>query len=114
MSTVHPVVEINVRLYGDGYGAAGGRIPGGIKVAGNKDMDMDHIKVTIKQAPYSGLADTGAQTTGAGLGLVGTLGLRREDLVPVTMSLNTAVDAEILIIGAVFIEIVGKAETGEA
>ena len=47
------------------------------------------------------------------MGLVRTLGLRKEDLVPFIMSFNTVVDAEMLILGALFIEIVGKAETEE-
>ena len=63
--------------------------------------------VTIKQAPYSGLTDSGGQTTCAGMGLVRTLGLGKEDLMLVTMSLNTAVEAEMLIMGVLFIEIVG-------
>merc|ERR1711895_430033 len=82
----HPVVDVNVRLCGDGYGAAGVCMPGGTKVSDNKQI------VNIVQAPFSGLADTGAQTTCAGMSLVRALGLEQKDLIPVSMTLNTAVD----------------------
>ena len=103
----HPVVDVNVRLCGDGYGAAGVCMPGGVGVSENEQL------VTVMQAPFSGLADTGAQTTCSGLCLVRALGLQLEDLIPVTMTLNTAVEAEMLILGALFIEVVGMAEDGE-
>ena len=103
----HPVVEVNVRLCGDGYGAAGVSVPGGARVSDNTQI------VNIIQAPFSGLADTGAQTTCAGMSLVRALGLEQKDMMPVSMTLNTAVEAEMLILGAIFIEVVGKAENGE-
>ena len=103
----HPVVDVNVRLCGDGYGAAGVSMPGGTKVSDNEQM------VNIIQAPFSGLADTGAQTTCSGMSLVRALGLGERDLIPVSMKLNTAVEAEMLILGALFIEVVGKAEDGD-
>ena len=102
----HPVVDVNVRLCGDGYGAAGVCMPGGAKVSDNEQL------VNIIQAPFSGLADTGAQTTCGGMSLVRALRLEQKDLMPVTMTLNTAVEAEMLILGALFIEVVGKAEDG--
>merc|ERR1712030_248381 len=92
----------NVRLCGDGYGAAGVCMPGGAKVSDNQQV------VNIVQAPFSGLADTGAQTTCAGMSLVRALRLEQQDLMLVSMSLNTAVDAEMLILGALFIEVVVK------
>ena len=98
---------MNVRLCGDGYGAAGVCMPGGAKVSDNKQV------VNVVQAPFSGLADTGAQTTCAGMSLVRALRLEQRDLMRVSMSLNTAVDSEMLILGALFIEVVGKAEDGQ-
>ena len=50
----HPVVDVNVRLCGDGYGAAGVCMPGGGSVSENEQL------VTVMQAPFLGLADTGA------------------------------------------------------
>ena len=64
----HPVADVNIRLCGDGYGAAGLRIPGGDEKSENT------MWVNIVQAPYSGVADSGAQTTCAGMSLVRALG----------------------------------------
>ena len=36
-----------------------------------------------------------------------------EDLIPVTMTLNTAVEAVMLILGALFIEVMGRVQDGE-
>ena len=47
------------------------------------------------------------------MSMVRALGLEQKDLMPVSMTLNTAVEAEMLILGAIFIEVVGKAEDGE-
>ena len=103
----HPVVEVNVRLCGDGYGAAGVPMPGGVRVSEIEQW------VDIVQAPFSGVSDSGAQTTCSGMSLVRALGLGQKDLIPVTMTLNTAVEAEMLILGALFIEVMGRAEDGE-
>ena len=40
-------------------------------------------------------------------------GVQQKDLMPVAMTLNTRVEAEMLILGALFIEVVGKAEDGQ-
>ena len=104
----HPMVNVNVRLCGDGYGAAGVRMPGGIKVSDNDNEQL----LDIVQVPFSGLADTGAQTTCSGMCLVRALGLAQKDLIPVSMTLNTAVEAEMLILGALFIEVLGRAADG--
>ena len=61
-------------------------MPGGIKMTNNRQT------IIIRQAPYSRLTDSKAQTTCAGIGLVRTFWLGKEDLMPVTMSLNTAVE----------------------
>ena len=34
----HPVVDVNTRLYGDSYGAAGDSLPGGTKVSDNEQL----------------------------------------------------------------------------
>ena len=47
------------------------------------------------------------------MSLVRALGLEKKDLIPVSMLLNTAVEAKMLILGALFIEVVGMAENGD-
>ena len=49
-------------------------MPGGARVSENKQI------VKIIQAPFLGLADTGAQTTCAGMSLVRALGLQQKDM----------------------------------
>ena len=75
----HPKLSVNIKLAVEGYNAAGVQLPG-IKITNNKQI------VDIRQSPFTGISDTGAQTTCAGMSLVRALGLKKENLIPVRMS----------------------------
>ena len=49
----------------------------------------------------------------SGMCLVRALGLEKKDLIPVSMTLNMAVEVEMLMLGALFIEVMGMSEDGE-
>ena len=51
-------------------------------------------------------------STCAGMSLVRALGLKKENLIPVRMSLNTAVETEMRMLGAI-LEILGESAVGE-
>ena len=57
--------------------------------------------------------DTGAQITCAGMGLIRSLGLTRKDLLPVSLTLNSASNTSMSVLGAVFLHIRGKQPNGE-
>ena len=91
-----PMVGIKYFLSEDGYKAAKSCIP------------LRHTKSSSK-SPVIGtiqaLADTGCTTMVAGLSFIRHLGLRPQDLLPVRTSIKAANRTEIVIIGAVIVEI---------
>ena len=91
-----PLVSIRYRLCRDGYSAAGRSVP----KCRTKTIGSKPVMATIKA-----LADTGCTTMVAGMTFVRQLGLIKEDLLPVTTSIKAANKTDIVIIGAVIVEI---------
>ncbi len=67
-------------------------------------------KQTIK---VSAMADTGCQSCLASMKVVERLGLRKHDLIPVTMQMHTANKDGIKILGAAIMRFTGKSKTGK-
>ena len=67
---------------------------------------------TPKSMELSAMADTGCQSCLASLSIIRRLGLREEDLIPVTTRMHAANNSGIRILGAIILRFTGTAEPG--
>ena len=78
--------------------------------------DYENLGFTLntrtKTATLPALADTGCQSCLAGIKVIHRLGLRRSDLIPVTMTMHAANEEGIRIIGATMLHISGTDSHG--
>jgi hypothetical protein len=68
----------------------------------------------IKTRTLSAMADTGCQSCLASMNVVRRLGLREDDLIPVTMRMHAANNNGIKIIGAVILRFSGQSTSGQS
>jgi len=60
----------------------------------------------------SALADTGCRSYLAGMNIISELGLRRSELIPATMTMHTANNSNINIIGAAILGLLRRYHSG--
>ena len=70
------------------------------------------VRHRTKTATVSAMADTGCQSCLCGIGLLGQLGMKTSDLIPVKTRMNAANKKPINILGAVFVTISAKDQEG--
>ena len=93
----HPILPVTVTTHIGGYKQL------------NLPLRPSRDICTARNQP--GLADTGAQTVAAGMGLVHSLGLKRKDLIPVSLQLSAANSTDMDVLGAILITITGQDKT---
>ena len=97
-SKSQPYINLRVEVATEDYG-----------LLGFKNIKHPCLKPTMMPA----MADTGCQSCLAGLECVQNLGLRKEDLIPVTMKMHAANNKVIHILGAAILHIYGTNKLGE-
>ena len=77
-------------------------------------MASDHkelghqLNVQTQQIDVEGMADTGCQSCHVGFKITNRIGLKREDLIPVTMQMHAANNKTINILGAAILQYLSK------
>jgi hypothetical protein len=94
-SQPQPVVEITIKASHEDYQALG--------------FTLKHPSKTIRQ---SAIADTGCQSCLAGVQLINRLGLKKSDLIPVTMTMRAANNDNIHILGTTMLQLSAKDSNG--
>lgn len=78
--------------------------------------DYRHLGFTLARTPKPthahAMADTGCQSCLTGIKIINKLGLKKKDLIPVTMKMHAANDKGITILGAVILQFSGKDQSG--
>ena len=78
--------------------------------------DYEHLGFSLSATPKPALlhamADTGCQSCLASIKIINRLGLKRDDLIPVTMKMHAANDNGITILGAAILRFSGKDYSG--
>ena len=79
--------------------------------------DYEHLGLTLTPTPKPtqsfAMADTGCQSCLASIKVINRLGLKREDLIPVTMKMHAANNKGITILGAAILRFSGKDNSGK-
>ncbi len=68
---------------------------------------------TTRKAVIPAMADTGCQSCLASIKAIRRLGLRKRDLIPVTLKMHAANNKGITILGAVILRLSGKDKSGQ-
>jgi len=95
-SSPQPFVNLNVTASAEDYRAFGYSLQG-----------------SLLTASIPAMADTGCQSCLAGVNVLHRLGLRTDDLIPVTMRMHAANKRGIKILGATFLRLSGKDASGK-
>ena len=96
-SDLQPTIQVKVQVCPSDYEALG----------------LPHPTVRIKPTNYTAIADTGCQSSLAGIELLSELNLRETDLTPVTMRMNAVNNDGISILGALLLHITAKTPNGK-
>ena len=80
--------------------------------SGYAELQLPLPKVTTRSVVRSGMTDSGAQMTVAGMNLVHSLGLTKRELIPLATKVNAANNSGLGLLGGILITITGKDKNG--
>ena len=76
-------------------------------------LGFEPLKTVMRQCTFKVMADTGCQSSIAGIKAIHRLGITAEDLIPVRMKMHAANDSPLKILGAIILRFGGRNRKGE-